>query len=242
MLLSWQNSIVKEIVQRADHTRSYFLEVPDAQEFNFTAGQFVSLDLPIHERPSQRLRSYSIASPPNHSNIFELLISHKKGGKGSTYLFDEIRTGSSLRFRGPLGKFILPEVLDREICMICTGTGIAPFRSQVKYLIEHQIPFKSIELVFGARFFHDVLYYDELTDLARQYPQFKYHVTLSRDNSESWIGAKGYVHDIYKEICENGKRDFDFYLCGWHNMIHDAREQITQLGYVNDRIHLESYD
>ncbi len=242
MLLTWQKSVVKEIVQRAEHTRSYFLTVPDQAEFNYIPGQFVSLDLPIHERPSQRLRSYSIASMPDHSNVFELLVSHKTGGVGSTYLFDQIGVGDEIKFRGPLGNFILPEKIERDICMICTGTGIAPFRSQVKFLHENLIPTKSIHLVFGTRFLHDVLYYDELSDLSKIFPQFHYHVTLSRESVETWTGKKGYVHDAYAEICEYGKLDFDFYLCGWRNMIHEARERIAKMGYEKERIHLESYD
>jgi CDP-4-dehydro-6-deoxyglucose reductase len=241
-LLAWQQAVVVDVVQRAEHTRSYFLKVPSLSEFSYTAGQFVSLDLPIHERASQRLRSYSIASTPDKTNVFELLISHKAGGAGSTYLFEQIVTGSELRFRGPLGNFVLPETLDRDICMVCTGTGIAPFRSQIHYLSNNKIPVRSIHLVFGTRWKRDVLYFDELTKLAEDFPAFHYYPTLSRESAHGWNGRRGYVHEVYKELCGHGKKDFDFYLCGWRNMIQDAKKNIIEMGYSTERIHLESYD
>ena len=241
-MLSWQTSRVKDIIQQTENTRSYFLEAEGVEHFHFVPGQFVSLDLPISDRPSQRLRSYSIASSPDGSNIFELLVSHKKDGRGSSYLFNEVGVGSEIKFRGPQGVFVLPPALERDIMMICTGTGIAPFRSQINDLFNHSNPSVQIHLIFGTRIFKDVLYYHELTELASKHPNFHYHVVLSRDHPENWNGRKGYVHSVYEEISELGKKDFDFYLCGWRNMITEARERIAAMGYPKERVHLESYD
>ncbi|HRG26664.1 MAG TPA: FAD-binding oxidoreductase [Chitinophagales bacterium] len=241
-MLAWQNGIVKEVIIQTHNTRSFIIEATEQPVFDFIPGQFVTLDLPISERPSQRMRSYSIASAPMGNNQFELLISHKEGGLGSTYLFEEAVEGASLRFRGPAGKFVLPATLDRPIVMISTGTGIAPFRSQILHLLHHQIPVPEIHLVFGTRKESDILYHNELLDLEKTYPHFHYHVALSRHESHEWKGAKGYVHDVYETISEKGKRDMDFYLCGWRNMVADAKTRIAALGYDKERVHLEVYD
>jgi len=241
-MFNWQTSFVRDVVDQTSNTKSFLLEVPGAEAFNFLPGQFVTLDLPIHERPSQRLRSYSIASWPNGSNLFELLISHKIGGTGSTYLFDAGKPGHEIKFRGPLGTFTLPETFERDVCMICTGTGIAPFRSQLRYMADRKFPENEIHLVFGTRHESDILYFDEFRNLEKRFPNFHYHVALSRENGTSWNGHKGYVHEIYEAIAEGGKKDMDFYLCGWRNMISEARERIHQMGYHTDRVHLESYD
>ena len=42
--------------------------------------------------------------------------------------------GSELTLRGPQGVFVLPEVIDRDLFLICTGTGVAPFRSMVHHI------------------------------------------------------------------------------------------------------------
>jgi hypothetical protein len=43
-------------------TKRFWIEVPELERFDFVPGQFVTLDLPIHEKPNKRWRSYSIAS------------------------------------------------------------------------------------------------------------------------------------------------------------------------------------
>jgi len=242
MLLTWQNGIIQDVVVQTPNTKSFFIESTDAPAFNFNAGQFVTLDLPINPRPSQRLRSYSIASWPNGSNVFELLISHKEGGIGTTYLFDEGKPGHEIKFRGPLGNFVLPERLEKDCCMICTGTGVAPFRSQLHYLFRNGLAEKEIHLIFGSRYKSDILYYDELIALEKAHPNFHYHVALSRETSPEWTGHKGYVHQVYEEICGHGKKQFDFYLCGWRNMIDEARQRLHDMGYTREDVHLESYD
>lgn len=59
------------------------MEVPELASFDFQPGQFVTLDLPIHEKLNKRWRSYSIASWPDGSNVFELVIVLDKDGAGT---------------------------------------------------------------------------------------------------------------------------------------------------------------
>ena len=127
----WRIGKVVKIEQQTYNTRRFFIQIPELSTFNYKPGQFVTLDLPIHEKPNKRLRSYSIASWPNGSNIFELCIVLLDGGAGTTYLFNEIKEGSEITLRGPVGVFTLHEEnYEKTLFLICTGTGIAPFRSK----------------------------------------------------------------------------------------------------------------
>ena len=206
------------------------------------------LIFPIHEKPNKRWRSYSIASWPDGSNVFELLIVLLEGGAGTTYLFNEVKEGSELTYRGAQGVFTLPEVIDKDLFFVCTGTGIAPFRSMANYIQLHDIPHKNIYLIFGCRTQKDLLYHNEMYDLQQSLNGFKYLPTLSR---EEWDGYKGYVHAIYEELCKksysSGNDDSIvlppayFYLCGWKAMIDEAKRRILELGYDRKAIHLELY-
>src|SRR5215212_2662892 len=129
MLPEWQTGIVRRIESVNSATRSFFIELPMTERFDFRPGQFVTLDLPIHEQRNRRWRSYSIASAPDGTNVIELIIVLVAGGAGTTYLFNEVKEGSELTLRGPHGVFVLPPVLDEDLFLVCTGTGIAPFRS-----------------------------------------------------------------------------------------------------------------
>src|SRR5512147_2488087 len=144
----WRTGKVIRIVDETHNTRRYWIQVPELESFDFTPGQFVTLDLPIHEKPSKRWRSYSIASWPDGTPVLELVIVLLEGGAGTTYLFNHIEVGSELTLRGPQGTFTLPETLDKDLFLICTGTGIAPFRSMIKHIYEKRIPHKEIHLIF----------------------------------------------------------------------------------------------
>ena len=104
----WQKGIVTRIEDETYNTRRFWIKVDGVTSFDFAPGQFVTLDLPIHEKPNKRWRSYSIASWPDGTSVFELLIVLLDGGAGSTYLFNEVNEGSELTLRGPQGVFVLP--------------------------------------------------------------------------------------------------------------------------------------
>lgn len=245
--LPWQTGTVEHIIQETWNTRRYFIRLKDASTFDFKAGQFVTLDLPIGEKPIQRWRSYSIASHPDGSNVIELLIVLLEGGAGSTYIFNEINEGSELVLRGPLGVFTLPDDIDKDVFFICTGTGIAPFRSMVYDIRRRNIFHKNLYLIYGCRTTKDLLYFKEMQELQEQMESFHFIPTLSR---ELWEGKRGYVHALYEDICKKNNElcenlenlhPTSFYLCGWKFMIDDARKKIAELGYDRKAIHFELY-
>lgn len=239
MLPQWQKGIVQRIEQATPNTRRYWIELPETSSFDFKPGQFVTLDLPVHQQRNKRWRSYSIASMPDGSNIIELVIVQVEDGEGgSKYIFDEVKEGSELTLRGPQGVFVLPDNLtEKDAYFICTGTGIAPFRSMLQYINRHQVPHKQMHLLFGTRKREDLLYADEMRELERMLPAFTYRPTLSR---EDWEGDRGYVHALYEELCCM-KQPASFFLCGWKVMVDEAKERILKMGYDKKDIHLEIY-
>jgi ferredoxin-NADP reductase len=233
----WRKGIVTEIKEAAPGTNRYFIQVPDTDRFDFEPGQFVTLDLPIGEKTSERWRSYSIASAPDGTNSFELVIVKANGGKGTEFIFDQIKVGSEFTIRGPQGKFVLPESLDKDLFLICTGTGIAPFRSMLNHIYTQQIPHKNIYLVFGCRTKTDLLYYDEFRKLESAIESFTYVPTLSR---EAWEGLTGYVHAAYAGKLTALQPAY-FFLCGWKEMIMQAKDNLVEMGYHKKDIHFELY-
>lgn len=236
-LQPWRRAIVTGIENVTEDTRTFRIQVPDMEIFDFEPGQFVTLDLPIHEKANKRWRSYSISSCPNGINEFELLIVLNPRGLGTSYLFNEVKKGTELILRGPQGVFTLKQPLDKDVYLICTGTGIAPFRSMVQHIHGQQLAHKKITLIYGCRKKDNLLYYDELMQLQKELSQFAYVPTLSR---EVWEGRSGYVHQVYEEMCQPSKPAM-FYLCGWREMIDEAKQRILNMGYEKKDIHLELY-
>jgi ferredoxin-NADP reductase len=239
-MTTWYNAKVINILDESPTVKRFFLEVIDVPTFDFKAGQFITFDLPIGEKRLQRWRSYSIASMPDESNVIELCIVKLEGGLGTSYFFDQVTIGALLKFKGPDGTFCLPEQLDKRIVMICTGTGIAPFRSMILDVLQKKRPFQQLHLIFGCRNASDLLYRAELTQLAALHPSFTFDIALSREVLENTY--TGYVHQIYLEKYENNIANTLFYICGWSKMIDEAVSNLLlKMGCDKKQIIYELY-
>lgn len=240
MLQPWINGIVTKIITETTTTRRFWIQVPELNVFDFKPGQFVTLDLPIHEKKNKRWRSYSIASAPDGTNTFELIIVYLPDGLGTTYLFNDIKVGDEILLRGPQGVFTLPNTIENNLYFICTGTGIAPFRSMIQHIKNQNIPFKKAFLFFGCRYKKDRLYFDELTNLQNELTGFNFITVYSREDESNEINT-GYVHKFYEEYLLKNNEPSQFYLCGWKKMVDEAKKRITDLGFDKKSIHLELY-
>ena len=242
MALEWMEAVLTKIENETPNTKRFYFEIPSIEKFDFIPGQFVTLDLPIHEQKNKRWRSYSIASAPSNNSEFELVIVHLEGGLGTTYLFNEVAVGSTLLMRGPQGVFVLPKSITTDLYFICTGTGVAPFRSMLMDIHLKKTPHQQMHLLFGCRQYTDSLYGQELKALEAVEQNFFYHPSFSRE-SEMREGANlGYVHATYKKLLEAGaSKEAHFYICGWKNMVDEARATLTELGIPKTQIHFELY-
>lgn len=248
MPTTWYDANVIDIQPTTSpNTRRFWVEIPEVASFSFKPGQFVTMDLPIGEKRLQRWRSYSIASAPAESNQLEFCIVRLDGGKATEYLFDDVQVGSTLRFKGPDGGFVLPETIDHDMVMVCTGTGVAPFRSMLKYIQEQNIPHRGLHLIFGTRHAEGILYQEEFVELQKTLPGFRFSVALSRENNLDaqqfpFEVQPGYVHSFYLHAYSTLRSDVKFYLCGWQNMVDEAVLNLfDKIGYDKRQIITELY-
>lgn len=239
MAYQYTDAEIVDIIDENDVVKRFFIKVPDEQEFTFKAGQFIMLDLPIDSKYTNR--SYSIASAPSTDNIFELCIVINPDGLGTPYMFENFKVGTAVKISKVLGKFTIPEPIETDLCFICTGTGVAPFRAQIFDIFNKNIPHKNIYLVFGNRKIKDILYKEELEKLAAEKPEFKFIPVLSRETEATWNGKHGYVHPVYENIFSD-KRDAKFFICGWTAMLKETRRRLEEMGYDRKKIKFESYD
>jgi len=237
MVLAWHKGIILKIQQESPTVKRFWIQLPELEQFHFIPGQFVTLDLPISERRNKRWRSYSIANAPNQSNIFELVIVKLEQGAGTTYLFEQASIGTEFLVRAAQGVFVLPEQLDKTLFLVCTGTGIAPYRSMLQYIQQEQLPHLDIHLIYGCRTEEDLLFKDEMEALALQNDQFFYHPITSRSAYKS---HQGYVHSSYEALCSD-LPVAHFMLCGWRPMVDEAKERIIKLGYNKTDVEFELY-
>jgi CDP-4-dehydro-6-deoxyglucose reductase len=226
-------AILVDVIKETKSNWIFIFESPLYDEIKFVPGQLVQL-LAKPYAPSEGgnsiKRNYSVASWPDGTNKFELIITYLEGGQMSEYLFKETKIGDEFVYNGPMGIFTLPDnLMNRDIYFVSTGSGISPFRSMINYLHQNKIPFKNIKLFFGTRTEDDLVYRNELEKIQEELPNFEYIPTLSREDKPGF--AKGYVHEHYLPLIDSSEDKPWVYFCGWDRMISEGRKHLSERGF-----------
>lgn len=223
----------------SDYTKHLEFEVTGLPRFGFVAGQWLSVKGSTSEG-EEITRAYSIASPPSENGRFAFCLNRVQDGFMSNHLCD-LNEGAEITFQGPFGSFIL-RPLTRDAVFIATGTGIAPFRSMLPWLLSDRKLHLDHEfwLLFGVRYEHDIYYREEFERLAVEHPNFHFLPTLSRGGTE-WKGLHGYVQDHVPGIVGD-RTDLHAYICGLDKMVRANRELLKSRGWDRKAILHEKYD
>jgi ferredoxin-NADP reductase len=220
-------------------TRHLEFEMQAVARFGFVPGQWLSLK---HTKADSEeiTRAYSIASPPAENNRFALCLNRVQDGWMSNFLCD-MKDGDEISCQGPFGDFILRPPL-RDTIFIATGTGIAPFRSMLHWLLadEARHQGRQLWLVFGNRTEKDIYYHDAFLHLAGEHENFHYLPTLSRGGAE-WPGLRGYVQEHVAGLAR-GRGNAHAYICGLDKMVKANRDLLKSLGWDRKAILYEKYD
>ena len=219
-------AVLSDIIKETKSNWRFIFEDP-LNELRFIPGQLIQLCAKPGEKDSV-VRNYSVASWPDGTNKFELIITYLEGGAMSDYLFKEAKLGDEFIYRGPMGVFTLPETIDRDIFFVSTGSGISPFRSMVNWIAENGIETQNIKLFFGTRTQDDICYWDEMKLLEDILPNFEFIPVLSR---EEWDGKTGYVHKHYLNLVDSALEKPLIYYCGWDRMISEGRQHLSERGF-----------
>jgi len=220
-------------------TKHLEFEMPGLPRFGFVPGQWLSLK---HTKSDgeEITRAYSIASAPSENSHFALCLNRVQDGYMSNFLCD-MKEGDELTCQGPFGDFILRPPM-RDTMFIATGTGIAPFRSMLHWVLADPVRHqgKQLWLLFGNRTENDIYYHNDFLGFARGHENFHYLPTLSRGSPE-WQGLRGYVQEHVPGIV-GGRRDMHAYICGLDKMIKANRELLKSIGWDRKDIRYEKYD
>jgi len=233
----------------SEFTKHLEFEMAGVARFGFVPGQWLSMKT-LSPEGEEITRAYSIASPPNGDSRFALCLNRVQDGFMSNFLCD-MKEGDEIACQGPFGDFILRPPM-RDSVFIATGTGIAPFRSMLRWLFSPEMEDgrprpseprhqgKQLWLIFGNRTEKDIYYHDEFLQLARHHADFHYLPTLSR-GSAKWPGLRGYVQEHVPLVVE-GRTDIHAYICGLEKMVKANRELLKSLGWDRKSILYEKYD
>lgn len=206
----------------------------------FSNGHFTMIGLMVNNKPL--LRAYSIVSP-NYEEHLEFL-SIKVADGPLTSRLQHIQVGDSIIVgRKPTGTLLIDYLLPgKNLYMLSTGTGMAPFLSVLRDPETYE-RFEKVILVHGVRQVNELAYHDYLTQELPQHEllgemvtsQFLYYPTVTREPYKN----TGRIPDLM----ENGKLFADLGLpsidpaqdrvmiCGSPQMLKDLKSLLEHRGF-----------
>jgi Na+-transporting NADH:ubiquinone oxidoreductase subunit F len=241
-LFSIQEFICKciEIVDLTHDIKQFRLELLQPNTMNYTPGQYVQLLAPVYPKSSEEVyRAYSISSDPSEKNFIELIIRLVPRGICTTYCFEYLKAGDSLKINGPYGNFKLSDT-DVPILFIAGGSGMAP----IKCMLHHMKNTKNqrqATYYFGANSLKDMFLMDTMRQLESEIPNFKFIPVISSPaHDDNWKGRTGYVTQAVQQDFTDVS-NYEAYLCGSPGMIDACVKVLTGLKMPEDKIYYDKF-
>jgi ferredoxin-NADP reductase len=214
------------------------IDLPDWE--GHLPGQHVDVRLTA-EDGYQAQRSYSIASA-SHPTSIELAVERLDDGEVSTYLTDVLVPGDQLELRGPIGGYFTWMPSDGgPVLLVAGGSGVAPLMSIIRqrFLEDSNVPMR---LLYSSRAWDEVIYRDELTELAARDDGFELAQTLTRRQPPGWTGyARRIDRDMLQEVAYPIEQTPLAYVCGPTALVESAANLLVELGYAPERVKTERF-
>ena len=212
---------------------------------NFKAGMYIQLVVPPYGKiKGTTQRAYSMSSRPLDKHRVEVLIRLVPGGIATTYVHEHLAEGQEIDLVGPFGEF---RRSDTDTAMICVagGSGMAPFRSIIREMIDSDISNRDLWFFFGARSLKDMFYLDELRALESEHPWFRFVPALSEPSTEEgWTGETGLITEVLDRYIKQNVgpgTEMEGYLCGSPGMINACKNVMTDNGIDPDKIYYDKF-
>ena len=237
-------------IECPEHTVAYKdFDVPDEYRGDwdkFNLFRFVS------EVKEPTLRAYSMANYPDEKGIIMLNVRIATPPPGvpdappgimSSYIWS-LRAGDKVTISGPFGEFFAKET-DAEMVFIGGGAGMAPMRSHIFDQLKRLGSKRKISFWYGARSLREMFYQEEFEQLARDNPNFSFHIALSDPLPEdNWTGYTGFIHNVlYENYLKHhaAPEDCEFYMCGPPMMNAAVIKMLQDLGVEDENIMLDDF-
>ena len=233
---------IKEITQETANAVSVLFDIPEnlKEDFNFTAGQYITLQTIINGEEIRR--AYSICSTPKSGDI-RVAIKAVENGTFSTYATSVLKAGDEIEITAPEGRFSLNAEPNKNYIGFAAGSGITPILSMIKTVLETE-PTTNFSLVYGNKTAADTIFYEELNALKESFPnRFKLHYIFSREEVKNQLRGRidrsvtnYFVKNMYKETTFDAA-----FLCGPEEMIHEVSATLKSNNIAKENIHFELF-
>jgi ferredoxin-NADP reductase len=203
------------------------------------AGQHLDVRLTA-EDGYQAFRSYSIATAPDDE--LAITVERLDDGEVSPYLVDELHEGDRIEVRGPIGGYFVWDGSERgPLLLIGGGSGIVPLMA----MIRHRAGTGSstpTRLLYSSRTLEDVIYQEELDELAARRDGFELFHTLTRSQPAGWTGYGRRIDaEMLRDVAWPAAEEPQVFICGSTRFVDTAADSLVALGYEPQSVKTERF-
>ena len=238
----------------------------DVNKFKLEWDKFKLWDLKM-KNPELVERAYSMASFPAEGKEIMLNVRiatppfdrAKNGwadvnpGVASSYIFS-LKEGDPVTISGPYGEFFINHS-KAEMLYVGGGAGMAPMRSHLYHLFRTLKTGRKVTFWYGGRSKRELFYTEHFRALERDFPNFKFYVSLSEPSEEdNWKvkdgldgegdGFVGFVHQVVIDNYLNdheAPEDIEVYFCGPPLMNQAVEKMAEDFGVPDENVRFDDF-
>jgi len=203
---------------------------------DFRPGQSVKVTIPGDEKA----RYFSVSSSPTEGRFLEVTL-RVTPDTPLAKAVAALKRGDAIEVEGPFGKtLMLPDPLPDTLCFIAAGTGVTPFRSMIKSLIDTQST-AEVWLLHSVKARGELIFQPQFSEWSGMYNHFHYVPTLTQDFDDNWENETGRINELLlrKHIPE---KPVTFMLCGPPAFVGDMDHMLkTSLNIKPENIRREQW-
>ena len=233
-------AVCSEIEDLTYDMKRFRFELKEPSEVKFTAGQYMQLFCPKYKGNKEEVyRAYSIASDPKENNYIDLIIRRVPNGICTTWCFDFLKQGDSVKLNGPYGEFRMSDT-EAPMVFVAGGSGMAPFVSILSQMRNTDSKRKA-KYFYGGNTTKDLCMAEEMKAFEEALEGFEFiPVVANPEEGNGWDGETGLVTEAvqrnYDDLSEH-----EGYLCGSPGMIDAAVKVFKELGMTEDKVYYDKF-
>ena len=190
-------------------------------------------------------RSYSLCSSPSDGQ-WKVAVKLIPGGKFSTYINDELKTGDQLEVMSPSGTFGVEVNAEKakNYLFFAAGSGVTPVLSMVKAHLQAE-PNSTCKLFYVNKTAKSIIFKEELEQLRNTYfGRFEIYYFLTKERRDIEL-FNGRFDDEKMQVLTKTFIDIpdtsEVFLCGPEKMVNYVSEYLINAGLPKELVHFELF-
>jgi len=171
-----------------------------------------------------------------------LTVERLEDAEVSPYLTDGLQVGDQLELRGPIGGYFTWRVADGgPLLLIAGGSGIVPLMAMLRHRAARQSTVPA-RLLFSSRDVDDIIYRQELAQLAAADPTLMVVHTLTRELPPDWSGYRRRIDSaMLAEVAWHPSEQPRLFVCGPTSLVETVASALVGLGHEAQRVKTERF-